>query len=210
MSICLRCRTDLRRLVLLDAADRKMTEKPPGSHAELDGMLQAAGAQSGAAEAHGLLCGISCAGGTVAGDEWLAHLLGEDNTLSAAAQHCGAALVSLQKEIIRDFNDDALAFMPLLPDDDRPLELRARELGHWCEGFLYGMALGGVRAGAPLPEDTAEMLKDFYEISHAGFASEGTDDADEAAYLEIVEYVRMCVLLIYAELQPAPPGTRLQ
>ena len=53
-------------------------------------------------------------------------------------------------------------------------------------------------------------MKDFYEISHARFAYEVTDDTDEEAYMEIVEYVRMSVLLLHAELQPMPASARLQ
>jgi yecA family protein len=173
-------------------------------------MLHTAGAESRAAEAHGLLCGITCAGGRVAGSTWLGYLLGEDNTLGAAAQDCRDALTSLQQEILRQFNDDALGFALLLPDDDEPLALRTRALGQWCQGFLYGMALGGVRNDVPLPNDSAEIMKDFYEISHAGFPAEGTEDADEAAYQEIVEYVRMCVLLTHEELCPLQASPRLQ
>jgi hypothetical protein len=103
-----------------------MQETLPGSHAELDRMLQAAGADSDAAEAHGLLCGITCAGGRVAGSVWVEHLLGENNTLSAAAKDCTDALASLQKDILRQFNDDALGFALLLPHDDEPLALRTR------------------------------------------------------------------------------------
>lgn len=187
-----------------------MQDGEPRNHAQLDRLLQTAGAESDAAEAHGLLCGMLCAGGRVADAVWLEHLLGDGNTLSAAARDCREALASLREAIRQDFDDDALGFMLLLPADDEPLALRTRALSHWCEGFLYGMALGGVSDSDALPEDTAEMMKDFYEISHAGFVSEGTDDADEAAYLEIVEYVRMCALLMREELRPAPAGTRLQ
>jgi yecA family protein len=187
-----------------------MQETLPCSHAEVEGMLQTAGADSGAAEAHGLLCGIACTSGRVAASVWLEHLLGENNTLSVAAQDCGDALTTLQQEILRQLNDDALGFVLLLPYDDELLALRTRALSHWCEGFLYGMALGGVRDNTPLPNDSAEIIKDFYEISHAGFSSEGTEDADEAAYQEIVEYVRMCVLLVHEELLPLPASPRLQ
>jgi yecA family protein len=190
--------------------DTGMQETLPRNYAELDRLLQAAGADSSAAEAHGLLCGMTCAGGRCAGSIWLAHLLGEDNTLSAAAQDCGNALASLQKDILRQFNDDAMGFTLLLPADDEPLAPRTLALSQWCAGFLYGVALGGIRDDAPLPNDSAEILKDFYEISHAGFAPEGTQDADEAAYQEIVEYVRMCVLLIHEELCPLPGNPRLQ
>jgi len=187
-----------------------MQETLPCSHAELDGMLHAAGADSGAAEAHGLLCGITCAGGRVAGGVWLEHLLGEDNTLSVAAQNCSEALANLLQETLRQLHDDSLGFVLLLPHDDEPLALRTRALSHWCEGFLYGMALGGIRDDAPLPNDSAEIIRDFYDISHAGFTSGETEEADEAAYLEIVEYVRMCVLLMHAELCPLPASPRLQ
>ena len=187
-----------------------MQEALPCSHAELDRILQAAGAGSGAAEAHGLLCGLICAGGSVAGSVWLEHLLGENNTLSAAAQDCSETLATLQKAIRHQFNDESLGFMLLLPHDDESLALRTRALSRWCEGFLYGLALGGIRDDAPLPHDSAEIIRDFYDISHAGFSSGQADDADEAAYLEIVEYVRMCVLLVHEELHPLPMSPRLQ
>ena len=187
-----------------------MQETLPCTYAELDRLLQAAAADSSAAEVHGVLCGMACAGCRGAGSVWLAHLLGENNTLSAAAQDCSDALTGMQKAILRQFNDDAMGFTLLLPADDEPLAPRARALSQWCEGFLYGVALGGIRDDAPLPNDSAEILKDFYEISHAGFASGGTQDADEAAYQEIIEYVRMCVLLIYEELCPLPANPRVQ
>jgi len=59
-----------------------------------------------------------------------------------------------------------------------------------------------------LPEDTAELMKDMIEISRAGQdvddagIEESDDNDDELAYMEIEEYVRMGVLLIYEELQP--------
>ena len=59
-------------------------------HAELEDLLQAAGAECGAAESHGLVCGMICAAGSAAKRGWLEHLLGEGNTLSAAAQAAAA------------------------------------------------------------------------------------------------------------------------
>jgi yecA family protein len=180
------------------------------SYDQLEQKLHAAAAESGAAEAHGLLCGAICAGGKVGPAVWLEHLLGEDNTLSAAAQDCSDMMISLQTDIVRQFHDDALGFELLLPAEDEPLAQRTDALGHWCAGFLYGLALGGIREDADLPDTVSEIMKDFYEISHARFAYEVTDDTDEEAYMEIVEYVRMSVLLLHAELQPMPASARLQ
>jgi len=180
------------------------------SYDQLEQRLHAAGAESGAAEAHGLLCGAVCAGGKAAPAVWLEHLLGEGNTLSVAAQDCIDMLNALQSDIVRLFHDDALGFTLLLPADEAHLSQRTEALGKWCAGFLFGLALGGIREDAELPDSVSEVMKDFYEISHARFACETTDDADEAAYLEIVEYVRMSVLLLHEELQPMPASARLQ
>ena len=186
-----------------------MENSSPVSHGGLETTLQAANAEGGASEAHGLLAGIICAGGNTAQEPWLDHLLGE-NTLSAAASSARDQLAMVCDDLLCQFNDDGFGFNLLLPSDDAPLSVRTDALSQWAGGFLYGLALGGIREGAELPENVSEVMKDFYEISHARFAYEVTDDADEAAYMEIVEYVRMSVLLLHEELQPVPVNTRLQ
>jgi yecA family protein len=187
-----------------------LSETTTGSYAELERHLQAAGAESGAAEAHGLLSGAVTAGGKVASSLWLEHLLGEGNTLSAAAQDCSDMLDELQTDILGQLHDDSFGFSLLLPADSAALTIRTRALSDWCGGFLYGLALGGIREGADLPETVSEVMRDFFEISHAGFIADAPDEGDETAYVEITEYVRMSVLLLREELQPAPGPTRLQ
>jgi yecA family protein len=179
------------------------------SHEELEQMLQSAGAESSASEAHGMLSGTICAAGKTAPGLWLEYLLGEGNTLSAAASDSSDMLLTLQSELLRQLNDDAFGFELLLPLDDVPLSLRTETLSQWCAGFLYGLALGGFREDVAMPDSVSEVVKDFYEISHARFDYDLMDESDEAAYTEIVEYVRMGVLLLYEELQPVP-ATRLQ
>jgi yecA family protein len=178
--------------------------------AVLEERLRAADADSGAAEAHGLLCGTVTAGGRSAPERWLEHLLGTDNTLSAAAQDCCELLDALQSDILGAFNDESFAFNVLLPADSAPLSVRTRALSEWCEGFLYGLALGGVREEAAKTDMVEEVMKDFYDISHAGFITEAPNEDDEVAYAEIVEYLRISVLLLYQELQAVPVTSRLQ
>ena len=176
---------------------------------ELAALLRSAGADSSASEAHGMLSGTICAAGKTSPQLWLEYLLGEDNAPGAAANDCGDMLVSLQSELLRQFNDDAFGFVLFLPPDDISLSLRTEALCQWCAGFLYGLALGGFREDIEVPENVDEVMKDLYEISNARFAYDKTEEADETAYMEIVEYVRMSGLLIYEELQPLP-ATRLQ
>ena len=176
---------------------------------ELAQLLQSADADSSASEAHGMLSGTICAAGKMSPDLWLENLLGEGNTLSAAASGCSDMLLTVQSDLLRRFNDDVFGFELLLPPDDEPLSLRTEALSQWCAGFLYGLALGGCRDDVAMPDSVSEVMKDIYEISHARFDYDMMDEADEAAYMEIVEYVRMGVLLLYEELQPVP-AARLQ
>ncbi len=53
---------------------------------------------------------------------------------------------------------------------------------------------GGFREDVAMPDSVSEVMKDLYEISHARFDYDLMDESDEAAYMEIVEYVRMGVL----------------
>ena len=45
-------------------------------------------------------------------------------------------------------------------------------------------------------------MRDFVEISRLGRGEDGEKEEDQAAFAEIVEYVRMAVLLVYEELRP--------
>ncbi len=119
-------------------------------------------------------------------------------------------LGSLQTDILGQLHDDSFGFDLLLPADSATLPARTMALSEWCGGFLYGLALGGLREGVDLPETVRDVMRDFYEISHAGFSCEALDEADEVAFMEITEYVRISVLLLREELQPAPGSTRLQ
>ena len=91
----------------------------------------------------------------------------------------------------------------MLPDDDDSLTQRVNAIGDWSQGYLIGLSLGGITDFAPLPDDAREIAKDLLEISRAGtsYDLEGNEE-DENAYAELVEYLRVGVLLINEELQP--------
>ena len=91
-------------------------------------LLRTADADCGAAEAHGLLCGSISAGGRCSSDLWMEHLLGTDNTLSAAAHECRDMLESMQNDMLAQFNDESFGFNVMLPDDTVPLSVRTGAL----------------------------------------------------------------------------------
>lgn len=174
---------------------------------ELADALGNAGAACGAAESHGTLCGAICAG--VDGeDTWLEHILDQAEGPDDAQRECRRELASLCDTTRAALMSGALEFEPLLPGDEAGLAERTAALGEWCQGFLFGMGLGGGQpALEQMPDEAGEVLRDMGQIAQAGFEGEaaGAED-DEVAYTEIVEYLRVGVQLLYDELQPPPQG----
>lgn len=175
---------------------------------ELEELLYRIDAAMGAADAHGALCGMLCARGTIELSEWVDHVIGEQEHGNELLHDVVHKLSELHQSTLEMMNDATGDFKLLLMDDDDPLPERVESLAAWCQGFIYGLAAGGIKEGSELPEDTAELMKDMIEISRAGQdvddagIEESDDNDDELAYMEIEEYVRMGVLLIYEELQP--------
>ncbi len=175
---------------------------------ELEELLYRVDATMGAADAHGALCGMLCARGAIELSEWVDHVIGEQEQGNELLHDVVHKLSDLHQSTLEMMNDATGDFKLLLMDDDDPLPERIEALAAWCQGFIYGLAAGGIQEGSELPEDTAELLKDMIEISRAGHdvddagVEESDDNDDEVAYMEIEEYVRMGVLLIYEELQP--------
>ena len=159
-------------------------------------------------EVHGTLCGLLCANGNAEVDVWQQALWPnrpDGDLLAAEAQEVFKQTHAITR---RQLNDPACEFQMLLPDDNDSLDMRVNALGDWCQGYLIGLSLGGITDFAPLPEDAREITKDLLEIARAGtsYELEGSEE-DENAYAELVEYLRVGVLLINEELQPtqAPP-----
>jgi len=175
---------------------------------DLEELLYRIDASMGAAEAHGALCGMLCARGTVELSEWVDHVIGEQGQGSSLLHDVVHKLSELHQSTLEMMNDATGEFRLLLLDDDDPLPERVTTLAAWCQGFVYGLAAGGIQQDSELPEDTTELLNDLVEISRASHevddveVAETDDNEDEVAYMEIEEYVRMGALLIYEELQP--------
>jgi uncharacterized protein len=178
---------------------------------QLEDLLFNVDAALGATESHGALCGMLCAQGATDASQWMLYVLGEHEETSQALQQTGKKLLQIHQTSIEQMNDASAEFELMLPDDDEPLETRIEALGTWCQGFVYGLAVGGIKEDTELPEDSKELIKDILEISRAGYVADNeaeltADDEDseddEVAFMEVSEYVRMGVLLIYEELQP--------
>ncbi|MEZ5500350.1 MAG: UPF0149 family protein [Steroidobacteraceae bacterium] len=148
------------------------------------------------AEAHGALAGALCSGADYAIDDWIAEIqpsLAIDNKLALW-------LDKIYSGTRNALEGQELALQLLLPADDMPIESRAEALGLWCQGFLYGLGTHGLRDAADMPGEVGEVVRDLTEITHIGVdASEG-EERNETAFVELVEFVRVGVQLIFEEL----------
>ena len=182
--------------------------------AQLEGFLFDMDAALGAIESHGALCGMLCAQGSTDASQWMLHVLGEQAETSKQLQAAGKILLQIHQLTVEQMNDNDIEFELMLPDDDEPLESRVEALGTWCQGFVYGLSLGGITEDTELPADSKELIKDILEISRAGYIADDeaeaelnaslddADEEDEVAFMEVCEYVRIGIMYIYEELQP--------
>lgn len=178
-----------------------MSQRHAITYAELGDALAELRFGVGASDLHGSLTGFLCAGGVASAGNWLQRLALEPD--EAQAGRC-ALLDRLFRECRAQLDDPELGFEPLLPDDDEPLDRRAEALVDWCRGFLGGFGLAGVGIEHGLSADGAEILRDFGTIAGTRFEYEDAEE-DESALAEVLEFIRVGVLLLHTELMAAPP-----
>jgi uncharacterized protein YgfB (UPF0149 family) len=165
---------------------------------ELQRVLAQSHALTDAAEAHGTLVGSLCSMDCSL-DDWLAEILPEGRADERFAESFRAIFDSTCGTL----GGESLSFQPLLPSDDAPIGDRTSALGEWCQGFLYGLGTGSGLPDAPgLAGEAAEVVRDMTEITHVDVDPSDDPETNEAAYAELVEFVRVGVQLLYEHLQP--------
>jgi len=128
-----------------------------------------------------------------------------------------SSLASIKDDLLQLYNDTAeqledtnKVFELLLPDDDESLHERIETLSHWCQNYLSGLGQSGLSGDAPLAGDVSEAMRDLAAIAMADSGTgdddldpytNSIDEQDEASFFELVEYVRVAVTLIYAEIK---------
>lgn len=176
------------------------------SHAHLARTLADLELGLGASELHGSLTGFLCAGGVARPEAWFDRLALEELAEALDGRAERELFERLYAECVDQLDDHDLVFAPLLPAEDAPLDERAAALVDWCRGFLGGIGLAGTGLGNTLSSDGDEILVDFDRIASTRFDLGEAPEEDEDAYAEVVEYVRVGVLLLRAEISGSDPG----
>lgn len=173
-------------------------------HDTLDKALRRCGSTWDASQTHGLLSGRLAIAGADGGFDWLAQVLDGTDPADALRVECEALLGGLFATTCHQLDERMSAFTPLLPGEESTTAERATALAHWCEGFLHGLVTGD--HGAELrtrlqAEPLADIIRDMLQITRAAADDDDDGESDEAAYIELVEYVRVAAQLAYEELE---------
>lgn len=172
-------------------------------HDALEDALSRCGASWDAAQTHGLLTGRLAVSGVAAGPDWLLQVLEGTDESNAQRAACQQMLDTLYQATYWELSERLSEFMPLLPDDQTDAALRTVAMAHWSEGFLHGLVSaqhGDALRDRLAAEPLADIIRDILQITRAEL-DEATDaETNEAAYAELVEFLRVAAQLAYEEL----------
>ena len=169
--------------------------------------LEQAHVMASAAELHGLLAGMLCAGVKADAKALLPVLydfLNDGQALPSALEKQVQQLVDATADSL---NKNDFSFTVLLPSDDDALFERLEALVEWSQAFLVGFAV----QQTDLSEDVREALDQLTEVTRVDIhtVTDGSKHENEEAYYLVLEHVRMMVLCCFNEVglkySPQPP-----
>lgn len=151
------------------------------------------------AELHGQLCGYLASGVTLPLEDWLTMVVEFCDIEGWKEEASRAAIVELYTATLTLYQNGEYALIPCISDDDAELCERGVTLSQWAHGFLAGYGLSGQKKD--LSEDTKQILRDFANISGMQAEMRVLEDNNdnEADLTELVEYVRLSAMMMYAE-----------
>lgn len=163
------------------------------AYSEVDAQIGRLSLSIAPSELHGALCGWLAGGGS-SDEQWLARVLVDD---ALTTPETGSALDDLRLASGAQLADRSFEFELLLPDADTSLAIRSGAMFDWCRGFLggFGLAVGSTPGLSP---ESTEALGDIAKLA-AAQAQEDGDEDDEAALVEIEEFIRVATLLVHGD-----------
>lgn len=153
-----------------------------------------------AAEIHGVCCGMLVVDQAANQDAWLAHII-QGDPQDFHFQEVRTLLRELFAVTRQQMNDSGMGFELFLPEDE-DLEAQVEAMQDWCQGFSFGLAAAGIKEMGKLPEDSREWAEDVVRIGASGELDLENAEESENALTEILEYLRVGVLMMNEEMQP--------
>lgn len=162
---------------------------------ELQNFVYELGAQVSPSAFHGFVSGrISC------GPTSIDRLVEDSRELVVLSNNITPRhenqLTNFISACVENIEDMDFIFIPILPEEGIPLSERLIALGEWCGQYVSGFA-EGLGQDFQLTDDAKEALEDLSSIARI---SCDFDENGERDYVELVEYIRVAVQLIYVDV----------
>lgn len=183
-----------------------MNDAEPGQlpdYATIEASLQRAGVQQCPAELHGFAIGMVAGGVEGADAIWEREVYAEFDASDVLAAECRQLLDRVFASAFASDADAPMKLSLLLPQELVVDSGRLAAMRDWVQGFLFGLGLAGDRVASALSPQARELLNDFDEISRVDADDVDNSDENQAALIEIEEYLREGVMLIRDELGAA-------
>ncbi len=162
-------------------------------------LLVSAEGHDGAASHQGGYFAMASASPVDATDRWVDSVL-ENWPADLRHEEHRSTLADAAAVWSKQLSEGQLAFGLILAGDDATLDERTDTLAQWCQGYLVGLAMAGVKDHTKLPGDVPEFIKDVLQISQV--VAQAEENEDEEAFYELCEYIRVGVQLVFDELLP--------
>lgn len=151
------------------------------------------------AQIHGFICGILCGMNydhEHLGFKTVLNRLLEEGISSQEAKSRLAELMLVSSQQLESFDFEFYLF---LPNEDETLNTRIEAVSGWCQDFLSGLGLANLPEKVLSHPNVQEAIKDLSDITYSHCDDSLSKDEAEAAYAELVEFVRVAVLLVHTQ-----------
>lgn len=170
-----------------------MTEQSLPTFSALQEALSNTSLKLHPSQVHGMICGILC-GKTNPATLWETFIKEDPQSESAYTM-----LMALYHATAKELDEFLFDFQLIVPDDEEELPARAEALTLWSQGFLTGLKMANIPLKKREAGEATEAINDITEIAKMNYEDVVASEEDEAAYIELIEYVRMAVILIYQD-----------
>jgi uncharacterized protein YgfB (UPF0149 family) len=161
-----------------------------------------------ASELHGAISGFLCVGANDDAAAYIQELIEDKDVATYEADI--RALVGLLTAVHKQLATINFDFQLLLPDDEVDLAQRAKAISYWCHGFSDSFLESGTDIDKFKTDEAKDAFYHITEVSQLDYDSLSISEADEKAFMELYEYIRMAVLMMYTELQDKERGNQDQ
>ncbi|MEA3406217.1 MAG: YecA family protein [Pseudomonadota bacterium] len=155
----------------------------------------------------GMLIGLICGDNDIEEAVWIKKLI-EEAQIKKVKESFLVALHGMFQDTNNGLNGSGFELNLCIPEDETDIIARAAMLGHLCEGVLYGLGLVGRLQDAEesVSKDVSEIVNDFGDIARIDIEAlaqaKELGDAEESDLMQLVEFVRIGVMMINEELNP--------